>query len=96
MFRTEIYQTALSNTSMFILGVFFGAALNITFDSIYQYFDPTQESKRYIFIFGMLQIFTNALVIKLTTEKINEQLGLFSLGLLSAQKLIIKQLYDFV
>ena len=91
--KSEYYKSAFNNTYMFLIGVVFGIILNLTFHAIRESVDPTMESKRYAFLFGILQIFMNGFVIRLSTEKINGKLGLFSLGLLSAQKLIIKELY---
>jgi len=96
MFQKEIYSTAFSNTTMFVFGVVFGVVVNIVFDTVHEYVDPTKDLKRYLFLFGMLQIFVNAVIVKIVSDQTNQQLGLFSLGLLSSQKLIIKRIYEFI
>jgi len=77
----------ISDTCMF----FFGMCLGIIYDYIFQYiilqFHP-DERHHHIFI-GSIQIMLNALTIRYIRDCVQE-VGLFTLGLITFQSLIIK------
>lgn len=96
MSKYEIYYNAFSNTGMFVLGVTFGMITDILFDTIHETIDSTREMTRYIITVGLLQIFWNSLIILFMSTKFKNQMGMFSLGLLSAQTLVIKKVYELI
>lgn len=80
--------TVLSDTCMFCLGSCIGIVLNYFFENYVLTYQI--EKRMHIFSIGILQIMMNALVIHVVRLKL-ENMGLFTLGLLTFQSLIVKK-----
>lgn len=88
-------NNAISDTCMFFFGMCIGIAFNYIFDSYNATTSRDRDSARSTcgpyFIIGIIQILLNALVIRHIRNKMSN-IGLFTLGLLSFQSLVIKKI----
>ncbi len=82
-----VRDTALSDTFMFTLGMCVGVLINMIFKTV------TIDTQHEIFVYGLLQIMFNAFIIRFVTKRV-QCIGLFTLGLISFQSLIIKRVFD--
>ncbi len=83
-----VKDSALTDTYMFFLGMCVGVLINSIFSNI----DET-ASKHQIVSLGLAQVLVNAFVIRYVQTRVN-CIGLFSMGLISFQTLIIKKVLD--
>jgi uncharacterized membrane protein len=83
-------STAISDTCMFFFGMCIGISFNYVFQSIVNLYNITK--RRHLFPLGIVQILLNALVIRYVREHV-QNIGLFTLGILSSQSLLIKKCY---
>ena len=83
---TTIKSGAVTSTCMFLFGSLIGFLINtlLTYIEIHD----THE----VLVFGILQVFLNAYIIQFVETRI-ENMGLFVLGLLSGQILVIRRLW---
>jgi hypothetical protein len=86
----SLSRSVISDTIMFIIGMITGIVFNYIFHVIIQILNISKN--RYFFFIGMFQILMNAFIIRYVRNNI-ENTGLFVLGLLSPQYLVIKQCY---
>ena len=84
----ENITNSISDTCMFFFGVCVGLPLNYIFSYIDYYLDEKHER----FLIGFLQILLVAYIIRCVKYK-TSNIGLFSLGVLSTQMLIIKKTF---
>ena len=82
-------DTALSDTCMFFIGMCIGIVFNYTFERVIWY---SAKNKKQYFSIGIVQIMANALIIRYIRQHVKHT-GLFTLGLLSSQTLVIKKCY---
>lgn len=74
---------AISDTCMFILGACFSVVLDYIFSRYKQHHE--------IIVMGLVQIICNAYIIKYVNNKV-QNIGLFTLGILTFQSLLVKKL----
>lgn len=80
-------QNAVSDTCMFFFGLCLGMSLHYLVETCASYCDPTRRYE--LFTLGLVQILINALLIQYVRRSI-PNIGLFTLGLLTMQTLVIK------
>lgn len=81
-------QNAISDTCMFFLGACIGIIVNYLFVMIVSTYDI--NDRRHFFWIGMVQVLLDAHIIQYIKSKISN-IGLFTLGLLAPQSLVIKR-----
>lgn len=86
----DMNNSAVSDTCMFFFGMCLGITFNYIFNYLLQWYDATERHQ--FFLIGITQILVNALVIRYVRNHVTN-IGLFTLGILSPQYLIIKKCY---
>jgi hypothetical protein len=75
------------DTFMFLIGAYWGYLLNYIFDHI------DKRNPGYSMLVGMLQLFCIAVTMRYVNTNIKEIAGLFTLGFLTTQTIIIKRYF---
>ena len=82
-------NNAISDTLMFFLGMSIGISFNYIFN---EYVVKHATKRQHFFSIGIIQILANAMVIRFIRGRV-KSIGLFTLGLLTSQSLVIKKCY---
>lgn len=89
-----IIKNAFKDTCMFIFGLWLGIILNYLFrylDFLIQ--NSSIHNQFGYFIIGIIQILGISLIIQTLTTNISKNIGLFVLGILTPQILLIKKCF---
>lgn len=84
-------NNAISDTCLFLFGMCIGIIFDYTFKNCVDWYGAT--TRRQYFSIGILQILANAAIIRYVRQRIKNT-GLFTLGLLSSQSLVIKKCHS--
>lgn len=87
----NLYRNVVYDTIMFIMGIFIGGIMDYNFTSLF----IIDNTIRHIAIIGLLQVIINAMIMQTVKLITQENIGLFTLGLLTTQKLFIKKLFNY-
>lgn len=85
-----VKNSAISDTCMFLLGMSIGILFNYIFSRYVIWYGASE--RHHYFVIGIVQILANAVAIRYVRSYI-ENTGLFYLGLLSSQSLVIRKFY---
>ncbi len=87
---SDMKSVAVSDTCMFFFGTCIGVVVNFMFSECITFFQLSE--KHHFFTLGMLQILLISFIIQFIQGRVNS-IGLFTLGLLTTQSLVIKKCY---